>query len=114
NWIQRPDGAQWNFARDGYGNLTTITSPATVDQTSGITVTLNWDASNRLSSITDGNGHTGTSYTYVSGTKTISKVTINDNDVTYGYGTGLTSRTDRNGIVHRYLFSGSNLIQTDL
>ncbi|MGE0192749.1 MAG: RHS repeat-associated core domain-containing protein [Planctomycetota bacterium] len=115
--IGDPASQEWDFTYDSSDNLSTITSPATPDQTSGITRTLYWDAYNRLTGIEDGNGNTVNVYAYVGTTGQIDKVTVDSVDVEYAYTAGtpnVTTRTDQNGGVHRYLWTGQVVEQTDM
>ena len=109
-----PAGRTWSFTYDANDNLKTIKTPTTPDQASGITTTLNYDVSDRLTSITDGRGNTVWSFAYVGATSQVSSVTIDGNSVSYSYASGVTSRTDRNGNVNRVYFMGQNITSTDM
>src|SRR5262245_30111606 len=111
--IADPAGRTWAL---GYGtgdNLTSITTPTTPDQTSGIATTLNYDGSNRLTSVVDGRGNTAFSVTYVGATSQVSTITIDGDTVSFSYAAGVTTRTDRNGNVHKTDFSGNQVTQTE-
>ncbi len=112
--IEDPAGREWTFTYDANNNLKTIKTPTTADQTSGITTTWHYDGSDRLTSIVDGRGNTVYEYAYDGSTKKISTVTIDGDDVDYSYSSGLTTRTDGEGNVHRYHFTGSLVDKTDM
>ena len=115
--IEDPAGQVWEFVIDSDDNLESITSPATPDQPSGVTRTFYWDAYDRLTGMQDGRGNTVTTYTYVGATGQIDKVTIDGVDVDYAYTAGtpnITTRTDQNGNVHRYLWTDQVVEQTDM
>lgn len=104
----------WDFTYDASGNLKTITTPTTPDQTSGITTTLNYDGSNRLSNVVDGRGNAVWSFTWVTTTRQIDLVTIDGDDVDFTFATGRTDRQDRNGNIHRTHYSGQTITKTDM
>jgi RHS repeat-associated protein len=112
--ITDPASRTWTFAYDSNDNLTTITTPGTADQPAGITTTLGYDLQNRLVSVTDGRGNTVWQFGYVGGTNQIQTVTINGTPVGYSYVGGVTTRTDRNGNVYRYYYSGNQVTKTDM
>ena len=106
-----PANRSWSFGYDGADNLTTVTTPSTADQTSGITVTLGYDQYNRLTGVTDGRGNHGL------GDRVLGDEPegVRDHDrraldrPTRYFGTGRTDRTDRNGNVSRTFFSGNQV-----
>jgi RHS repeat-associated protein len=112
--ITDPAGRTWTFTYDSSDNLKTVKTPATTDQPSGITTTLDYDASNRLASVTDGRGNTVWQFGYFGATNQIATVTINGSSVGYSYSSGMTMRTDRNGNVYRYYFTGNQITKTDM
>ncbi len=112
--IEIPSGQKWEFGYDTNGNLETIDTPATAQQVSGITTTISYDASDRISSIEDGRGNTVNEYTWVGSTAKIDKVTIDGADVEYTLVSGRTDRTDRNGNIHRAHHTGANITKTDM
>jgi len=112
--ISNPAGQTWTLGYDSNGNLTTVTTPATPDQGSGVTVTLAYDGSDRLTDVTDGRGNAAWEFAYVGATGAVDTVTIDGDDVDYAYTGGRTDRTDRNGNVHRYHFSGTQVSKRDM
>ena len=111
DYIDLPDGSRWLVSVASGGNLTSITSPVTPDQSSGITRTLSWDGSNRLTDIQDGAGNTPWQYAYVTGTSKVSVIT--GSTISFSYSTNRTDVTDRNGSILRFIYSGKNIGQTD-
>ena len=111
--IADPGGRTWAFTYDGNDNLKTLKTPTTPDQPTGITITFNYDASNRLTSVVDGRGNTVWSFAWVASTGQISSLTIDGDAVSYAYATGITTRTDRNGNDHRYHHTGQQITRTD-
>jgi len=108
--IQDPAGRTWSFGYDSSDNLTTVVSPATADQTSGITVTLGYDGNNRLTSVTDGRGNAVWAIGYSGATRKVSNTTIDGDQISYTYvGTTRTDRTDRNGTVGRTFHTGNQV-----
>ena len=75
---------------------------------------MTYDGSNRVSSITDARSNAVISITWVGSTATVDKYTIAGTDIDYAYAAGRTDRTDRNGNVHRYHYSGQNITKIDL
>jgi len=112
--ITDPASRTWTLGYSLADNLTTITTPATADQTSGITTTLGYDGQNRLTSVTDGRGNTVWAIAYVSTSNQVASITIDGDTVSYSYSSGLTTRTDRNGNVHRYYHSGQQITSADM
>ena len=105
-------GRSWSLAYDSSDNLVSVTTPTTPDQTSGITTTFGYDGSNRMTSITDGRGHTAVSIAYNGSTGSVSSVTLTGGSVSYAYSSGYTDRTDRNGGVHRTSYTGKHVTKT--
>ena len=98
----------WTATYSTAGNLLTVTTPTTPDQTSGITTTFGYDGSNRLTSVQDGRGNTVYSIAYVGSTGQVDSITINGDTVDYAYPTSTrTERTDRNGVRCNEMISGS-------
>jgi len=103
----------WGFGYDMSDNLTNVTTPATADQPSGIGIALGYDGNNRLTSVTDGRSHTVWAIAYSGATGQVSSVTIDGHAISYSITAGTsTDRTDRNGGVHRYYFTGKKITRT--
>jgi len=111
--ITGPDGRAFSFGYTG-DYLTTLTTPATTDQPSGITTTLGYDGSGRLTSIQDGRGNTVKTIAYIGSTAQVDTVTMDGDVVDFTYVTGRVERTDRRGKVHRSHYSGQIITQTDM
>ena len=114
-WISSltmPGGATWTLSRDNAGNLVSVTTPTTPDQTSGIDTVLNFDGYQRLTSVTDGNANDPWTYHYVG---TTPQIDYADDAATvdFSYTTNRTDVTDRNGIVTRYHYSGRNITKVE-
>lgn len=111
DYVDTPVG-RFTFALDSSDNLITVTAPATADQGSGITTTLAYDGSNRLTGVQNGNGDTPWTYSYVSSTDKVSVIT--GSTIQFSYATGRTNITDRLGNVHRTFYTGSTITSEDL
>ena len=111
--ITDPAGRTWEFDFDPYGNLETITTPATADQPSGISTTLDWDGYNRLLSAEDGRGHVTLEVAYVGTSAAVDTVTLDGDDYEFESYTGRTECEDPLGGIFRSHFSGANITQTD-
>ena len=112
--IEDPAGRAWEFTYDANDNLSTITTPGSADQPSGIETTFNYDLSDRLTSVEDGNGNTVYEFDWVGSTRQVDDVTIDTDSVDFAYFTGRTERTDEAGYVHRHHHTGQNITQTDI
>lgn len=112
--LDNPTHRVWTFAYDSAGNLTSIVTPASHDQTSGVTYAFAYDSGNRLASIKDGRGNTVKTIAYVGATYKVSGVTLDGHAVGYAYAGPVVSRTDRLGQIHRTHVAGNKIIQTDL
>ena len=113
-WIENPAGERWTFTYDTSGNLTEIKTPATDDQINGITTVINYDGSNRITSVEDGRGNEVYVYTWDVSLPIVDKVSIDKDDITYSYLSGVTAVEDRNGNTRRYHHSGQDITETDL
>lgn len=56
--LEDPSGLTWTFSYNTDGCLTSIVTPATAQQTSGVTFSFGWDSSKRLTSVSDGRANT--------------------------------------------------------
>lgn len=112
--ITNPGGSTWSLNYDTSGNLISVDTPATADQTSGVTIKLNRDASNRISSIEDAKGNQGYDFAFYSTTGQLTTATIDGEDISFSYASGRTDITDRLGNVNRYHYTNYNITQTDM
>ncbi len=101
----------YTFNVDTSGFLTSITTPTTPDQTSGIVIAPQYDVSGRLIAVRDGNGNDPYVYTYVGSTDQVSYAT--GSTIAFSYNTNRTDVTDRNGHVNRYHYSGRNVTRVE-
>ncbi len=99
------------FVINSSGYLTSITTPTTPDQGSGIVIAPQYDGSNRITAIRDGNGNDPYVYSYVGATEQVSYAT--GSTITFSYNTNRTDVTDRNGNVIRYHYSGRDVTKVE-
>ena len=112
--LDNPTSRVWTFNYDTAGNLTSVVTPPTQHQTSGVTYEFGYDSQNRMTSIKDGRGNTVKTIAYVGSTYQVDSITMDGDTVDYAYATNRVDRTDRLGNVFRTHLSGNKIVQTDM
>ncbi len=112
--IEDATGRVWTCSYDAYGNLAAVLTPASAQQTGGVTLEIASDAYNRITGIEDGRGNTVKTIAYISTGYQVDSVTMGGDTCDYAYSTNLVTRTDRLGQVHRTHLAGNKITQTDM
>ena len=112
--VTTPGGDTWDLYYDIDGNLIGIGSPATADQTGGVDIEINHDASDRITSVEDGLTNVAGSFTYVGSGTSLDEIDLDGDTIELDYASGRTDVTDRDGDIRRYHYTDATITKTDM